>query len=103
MYLRVNFPFIINIPKNRKRNGHAEKKRTFLKCPFFNTWHYKLSKKVGSLDNAAKPEKMIFVGLHNFFIFLEKDIEINVHLVYIYGQKSPKIPKKYQRKNKYNM
>jgi hypothetical protein len=47
--------------KNEKRNGHAEKKWTFLKCPFFNTWHYKFAKKVGSLEDAANPEKMIFV------------------------------------------
>ena len=56
-----SFPFLQYIPlKNRKRNGHAEKKWTFLKCPFFNTWHYKFAKKVSSLEYAVNPEKMIF-------------------------------------------
>ena len=68
-----SFPFFYNIPpKNEKRNDHAEKKWTFLKCPFFNTWHYKFAKKVGSLEDAAKPEKMIFMRLHKFFILFGK-------------------------------
>jgi len=72
-----SFPFYNKYTlKNGKRNGHAEKKWTFLKCPFFNTWHYKFVKKVGSLEDAANPKKMIFMGLHNFFIFLEKDMHI---------------------------
>ena len=62
-----------------------------------------ICKKADSLDNAANPEKMIFVRMHIFFVFLKKDIETYVYLVYIYGQKSQKIPKKYQRKKDFNM